>query len=418
MSKLRGAVRVPGDKSISHRALIFGAMAEGRTNVDNLSNGEDVRSTWACLQALGCKIKREKDRASFKGLGWRGFTGNHKLDAGNSGTTTRLLMGVLAGNDVLARVHGDESLNKRPMARVAVPLRLMGATIDLAEGGTAPLTVRGAALKGIHYKTPVASAQVKSAVLLAGVLAMGETSVVEPALSRDHTERMLPMFGAKLRREGLKVTVEGAQRLAGARVIVPGDASSAAFWAVAATLAKGSELRVENVGVNPTRAGFLAVLERMGAKIERDKVWEAGEPYADLIVRSAALHATDIKEDEVPSLVDEVPILALAAARARGVSRFRGLSELRHKESDRLAAIVELLTALGVKARAEKDDLIVEGAAKLRGARVASKKDHRLAMTGFVAGLVAEGTVHVDDPDCAKISYPTFLEDLRSRCAA
>lgn len=418
MSRLKGAVKVPGDKSISHRALIFGAMAEGRTNVDNLSNGEDVRSTWACLQALGCKIRREKDRASFKGLGWRGFTGSHKLDCGNSGTTTRLLMGVLAGNDVLARMHGDDSLNKRPMLRVAAPLRLMGATIDLSEGGTAPLTIRGAALRGIDYKTPVASAQVKSAVLLAGVLALDKTSVTEPSLSRDHTERMLPVFGIKVKREGLKVTVDGAQRMAGARVIVPGDASSAAFWAVAATLAKGSELRIENVGVNPTRAGFVKVLERMGAKIERANVWESGEPYADLIVRSANLHATEIKEDEVPSLIDEIPILALAAARAHGTSRFRGLSELRHKESDRLTSIVELLSALGVKARADKDDLIVEGAAKLRGATVSSKKDHRLAMTGFVAGLVADGTVHVDDPDCAKISYPTFLDDLRSRCAA
>lgn len=418
MTRLLGAVRVPGDKSISHRALIFGAMAEGRTNVDNLSDGEDVRSTWRCLQQLGVKIKRARDRATFQGLGWRGFSGSHRLDAGNSGTTTRLLMGVLAGNDVLATIGGDESLGRRPMLRVAAPLRLMGATIDLAEGGRLPATVRGAALRGIHYKSPVASAQVKSAVLLAGVLALDETSVTEPALSRDHTERLLPMFGVKVRRDGLTVTVKGTQKMAGARVIVPGDASSAAFWAVAATLAKGSELRLEGVGVNPTRAGFLSVLERMGAKVERRKEWSAGEPYADLIVRSAALRATDVAESEVPALIDEIPILALAAARAEGVSRFRGLSELRHKESDRLAAVIELLTALGVKARAEGDDLIVEGAPKLRGARVKARKDHRLAMTAFVAGLIAEGAVIVDDPDCAKISYPTFLEDLKRRCAS
>ncbi|MBI3551310.1 MAG: 3-phosphoshikimate 1-carboxyvinyltransferase [Elusimicrobia bacterium] len=411
---LKGELQVPGDKSISHRALILGAMAEGHTFIDGISEGEDVRSTWRCLQSLRVRITAEAGRVTVKGSGWRGLiTPKRVLDAGNSGTTMRLMMGVLAGSDLYAKLDGDESLRRRPMARVAEPLRRMGADIDLKGGKTAPVRIRGAALKGIDFASPVASAQVKSAVLLAGLLATGETSVSEPVLSRDHTERLLPMFGAKCRRDGLKFTVQGALNLAGARLFVPGDISSAAFWLIAATLAPGSELKLLNVGVNPTRTGVLDALKRMGGRVEVLPRDLPGEPSADLLVRSAKLAATDISAGEVPGLIDEVPILALAASQAEGVSRFKGLSELRHKESDRLAAIAALLKALGGSAKVEGDDLIVKGPSKLKGAKVSAGGDHRLAMTALIAGLVSEGAVKVPDADCVEISYPSFLDDLK-----
>jgi 3-phosphoshikimate 1-carboxyvinyltransferase len=412
---LKGSLTVPGDKSVSHRALILGAMAEGRTHVDNLADGEDVRSTWRCLQAMGVDIKSDAaGRVTIKGSGWRGLkTPKLDLDAGNSGTTMRLLMGVISGNPVMATLDGDDSLRKRPMARVAEPLRKMGARIDMKGGKTAPVSIRGAALKGIDFVSPVASAQVKSAVLLAGILATGETSVTEPVLSRDHTERILPVFGGGCRREGLKVTVKGVTTLAGARITVPGDASSAAFWVVAATIAKGSELKLRGVGMNPTRIGFLETLERMGARVEASPLDEPGEPMADLLIRPAKLRAVDVGEKEVPALIDEVPILALAASQAEGTSRFRGLSELRHKESDRLEAVAAMLKNLGGETRIEGDDLIVTGGRALKGAKVSAGGDHRLAMMAMIAGLITEGAVTVSDASCARISYPHFISDLK-----
>lgn len=413
---LRGELKVPGDKSVSHRALILGAMAEGQTFIDGLSDGADVRSTWHCLQDMRVRIFQGEAVSTtiVKGSGWRGLcTPKKDLDAGNSGTTMRLLMGVIAGSDVRAKLDGDESLRRRPMARVAEPLRRMGAMIDLKGGQTAPVSIRGAALRGIDFISPVASAQVKSAVLLAGLLAIGETSVTEPALSRDHTERILPLFGVTPKREGLKVTVPGGLHLSGAIVLVPGDISSAAFWLVAAALVPGSEVKVLNVGVNPTRTGCLEVLKRMGAQVEVLARSVPGEPAADLIARHAKLKAADIAAGEVPSLVDEIPILALAASQAEGTSRFHGLSELRHKESDRLAAVAVLLNALGGKARVEGDDLTVTGPTPLRGAKVSSGRDHRLAMTATIAGLIAQGTVAVDDVDCVGISYPGFFKALK-----
>jgi 3-phosphoshikimate 1-carboxyvinyltransferase len=416
---LKGELSVPGDKSISHRALILGAMGEGYTFVAGLSQGADVRSTWTCLEALRVRLTVERSIVTVKGNGWRGLVKPKRaLNAGNSGTTMRLLMGVLAGSDLFAKLDGDESLRRRPMARVAEPLRKMGASIDLTGGKTAPVLVSGAALKGIDFVSPVASAQVKSAVLLAGLLATGKTSVTEPVLSRDHTELMLPLFGARTKREGLKFTVEGGLNLSGAQVVVPGDPSSAAFWAVAATLVKGSALTLTNICVNPTRIGFLSVLKRMGAKIALAPREFPGEPSADLIVRPAKLSAVVVEADEIPSLIDEVPILALAAARAEGTSRFKGLSELRHKESDRLEAVKNLLTALGAKARVEGDDLIVTGPCKLKGAKVTSGKDHRLAMTALIAELMTDGPVTIDDTACISISYPTFFQDLKSVCGS
>lgn len=414
---LQGEIRLPGDKSISHRALILGAMAEGTTVIEGLSDGDDVRSTWHCLQGLGVQVSSRADRAAVKGRGWRGLQSPIKiLDAGNSGTTLRLLTGLIAGNPIAATLTGDDSLRRRPMGRLAEPLRRMGATVELTDGEKAPVTVRGAALKAVDFISPVASAQLKSAVLLAGLLASGETSVTEPALSRDHTERMLPHFGIIPRREQLKVTVRGGLHLSKAQIAVPGDASSAAFWVVAGTLVPGSELRLIGVGVNPTRTGFLEVLSRMGAAVQsvpQPAAHYGMEPAADLVVRGAPLESAEISPEEVPGLIDEIPILALAASQAEGTSRFRGLSELRHKETDRLEGIAKLLSSLGAKARVERDDLVVEGPRRLQGARVNAGGDHRLAMTAMVAGLVSQGEVQVEDPDCVKISYPSFLEELR-----
>lgn len=418
---LKGEVRLPGDKSISHRALILAAMAEGPTGIENLAPGADVRATWRCLMGLGVSITSRGSRVNLKGLGWRGLREPRKaLEAENSGTTMRLLMGVVAGNPILAELTGDDSLRRRPMRRVAEPLRLMGAAIDLSPEGTAPLKIRGTALRGIDYLSPVASAQVKSAVLLAGLLAAGETSVTEPALSRDHTERILPLFGISPRREGLKVSVTGGLRLCGTQVVVPGDPSSAAFWVVAATLLAGSELHLLEVGSNPTRTGYLTVLERMGAKVlarPTKPVAEGAEPVADLLVRPARLRAADIAAAEVPGLIDEVPILALAATQASGVSRFRGLKELRHKESDRLVTVAALLNVLGAKVEIEGDDLIITGPTPLKGARVRSAGDHRIAMTGMVAGAIAGGETTIEGADCVDISYPLFYEEFQKALA-
>jgi 3-phosphoshikimate 1-carboxyvinyltransferase len=415
--RLRGEIRMPGDKSVSHRALIFGALADGTTEASGLAPGADVRSTRGVLEALGIKISGRGADATVLGRGLGGLAAHAgELDAGNSGTTMRLMAGVLSGHGFLSRISGDASLCRRPMERVAAPLRAMGANIELTKDGTAPMTVIGGELEGREYKMPVPSAQVKSAVMLAGLHAAGRTTVIEPAATRDHTEKMLALFGARVKREGLAVTVEGGARLTATRVEVPGDPSSAAFWAVAAALSPGSELVVRGVMSNPTRTGFLEVLKRMGADVRLEKsVERAGEACVDLVIRGGTLRAADISADDVPGLVDEVPILALAAALAEGTSRFHGLDELRHKESDRLAGIAELLTQFGAKARIIGDDIIVEGTANLKGAKVESLDDHRLAMTGFVAGFLARGETTVIGADCAVISYPSFYDDFLSR---
>jgi len=414
---LRGEIKMPGDKSVSHRALIFGALADGSTEAIGLAPGADVRSTRAMLTALGAEIVGAGADASVTGRGLGGLISCKTiLDSGNSGTTMRLMAGVLSGHPFMSRLSGDESLNRRPMERVAAPLRTLGATVDLSPTGTAPMTIRGGNLSGAEVRLTVPSAQVKSAVLLAGLHATGETTVIEPAATRDHTEKMLALFGVAVRRSGLSSTVAGGSRLKGTRIDVPGDPSSAAFWAVAAALAPGSELRIAGVMANPTRTGYLQVLERMGADIQRTpSVERAGEPCEDLIVRFRKLRGTDISASEVPGLVDEAPILALAAACASGPSRFRGLDELRHKESDRLAGISQLLNRFGAKTRVNGDDLLIEGGAALTGTEINSLGDHRLAMTGFVAGFLAQGETTVKDAGCAEISYPSFYEDFLAR---
>ena len=415
--RLRGEIRVPGDKSVSHRALILGALAEGETVVEGLSAGADVASTRTCLAVLGVEIAGEPPSLRVRGRGLGGLKApSGSLDAGNSGTTMRLLAGVLAGHPFSSRFIGDESLTRRPMKRVAEPLREMGATIDLSAADTAPLTVSGGSLHGIEYKIPMASAQVKSAILLAGLHAKGETTVVEPAATRDHTERMLAAFGVPVQQTGLKVTVRGGSPLKARKVLIPGDPSSAAFWVVAATLAPESELAVRGVGANSTRTGYLAVLARMGADIHREPArGEGGEGIEDLIVSSADLRGVNIPGAEVPGLIDELPILALAAGLAEGESRFCGLGELRHKESDRLAGIATLLASFGVSARVQGDDLLIAGAKNLKSAKVNSLGDHRLAMTGFIAGFLASGETSVAGASCADISYPAFYDDFLER---
>ncbi len=411
--RLRGELTVPGDKSVSHRALILGALATGTTEISGLSPGADVQSTRSCLGGLGVVIDGEGAVARVKGADLKLREPLMDLDAGNSGTTMRLLAGVLAGQGFAARLTGDESLTRRPMARVAEPLRLMGADVTLSEGGRAPMTVRGGELRGIEYKLPVPSAQVKSAVLLAGLRARGETTVVEPVATRDHTERMLPAFGVPVKRAGLAVSVKETHKLAAADVYVPGDPSSAAFWLVAALLAPESDVLVRGVLANPGRTGFLSALTRMGAKLDRiPKGERGGEPVEDWRARTSELHGIQLAASEIPALVDEVPILALAAAVARGSSRFRGLGELRHKESDRLAAIADLLCLFGGKAAVEGDDLVIEGGAALKPASASSRGDHRIAMTAFVAGFAAGGESTVEGAACAEISYPSFYDEF------
>lgn len=414
---LKGEVRVPGDKSVSHRALILGALAEGETVVEGLSSGADVASTRTCLEALGVEITGIAPSVRVRGRGLGGLkAAAGPLDAGNSGTTMRLLTGVLAGHPFSSRFVGDESLTRRPMKRVAEPLRAMGAIVALSAEDTAPLTVAGGALNGIEYTLPMASAQVKSAILLAGLHAKGDTTVIEPVATRDHTERMLSAFGVPMRLSGLKATVRGGSPLRATKVRIPGDPSSAAFWVVAATLAPDSELAVRGVGANPTRTGYLSVLARMCADIHREPMrGEGGEEIEDLIVSSSDLCGVDVSAEEVPAFIDEVPILALAAALASGESRFRGLGELRHKESDRLAGIAALLKSFGVNARVEGDDLLITGVKKLRAAKIDSLGDHRLAMTGFIAGFLASGESAVAGASCAEISYPTFYDDFTQR---
>jgi 3-phosphoshikimate 1-carboxyvinyltransferase len=426
---LRGIVYVPGDKSLSHRAVLFSAMAEGVTRVVGVLDSADVRSTIEAVRALGAHVDVvEQPDGSLGGVvrGW-GSTcpaaWEPVVDCGNSGTTARLLMGVLASWPIKVTLTGDESLSKRPMRRVTEPLALMGARFDSAEGGTLPISIEGCArLTAIHYDSPVASAQVKSAILLAGIHANGRTTVTEPALSRDHTERLLPAFGVgvELGQDCCSASVDGplAPRSAG-EVAVPRDPSSAAFLVVAALLVPGSKVVLPGVSLNETRTGFLRVIERMGAHVEVVPWPETGNERVGEIVafHTPQLASTTVTAEEIPSLVDEIPILALAAACAQGETRFEGVGELRVKESDRLAAILEGLGALGVTARADGDTLVVSGGARLHGAALDSLGDHRLAMTWAVAGLLAESPVTIERFEAVDVSYPRFAEDVATLAA-
>lgn len=406
-------VRVPGDKSISHRAAILGALARGTTRVWGFLRAEDCLSTLRCLRALGVSIDDRGNDLEIQGNALR--EPEEILDVGNSGTTMRLLAGVLAGHAFHSVLTGDASVRGRPMDRVADPLRRMGARISGRQAGRlAPLAIDGGGLRGIAYATPVASAQVKSAVLFAGLFAEGETAVQEPSQSRDHTERMLRGFGAEVMREGLTTRLRGPQGLLGAEVRVPGDLSSAAFLLVAAALVSGSELAVADVGLNPTRTGVLDVLRMMGADVVvRDLKEEGGEPVGTVAVRASRLHGVVIGGDLIPRAIDELPVLAVAASLAEGETVIRDAAELRVKESDRVEALARELGRLGARIEPQPDGLAIVGMRRLRGGPVRSGGDHRIAMALAVAGLCADGPVTIDDPACIETSFPGFADVLR-----
>lgn len=420
---LRGRIRIPGDKSISHRALMLGALAQGETQIQGLLLGEDPRSTASCFRAMGAEISQlNTDLVRVQGIGLGQLQEPvDVLDAGNSGTTIRLMLGILASHpERFFTVTGDSSLRSRPMSRVVKPLQQMGALIWGRKGNSlAPLAIQGQNLKPIHYQSPIASAQVKSCILLAGLMTEGNTTVTEPALSRDHSERMLQAFGAQLSidPETHSVTVTGPAQLQGQQVVVPGDISSAAFWLVAGAIVPDSELVIENVGVNPTRTGILAALEMMGADIQlENQRTVAGEPVADLRVRASRLNACTIAGDIIPSLIDEVPILAVAAAFANGTTVIRDAAELRVKESDRLAAIATELNRMGAKVTELPDGLEITGGTALTGTEVDSYTDHRIAMSLAIAALNASGTTTISRAEAAAISYPDFIPTLQQVC--
>jgi len=411
--RLSGRLRVPGDKSISHRSIMLGAIAEGTTEITGFLEGEDALATMNCFRAMGVRIEGpHQGRVTVHGVGMRGLQPPCSvLDCGNSGTSMRLLTGLLAGQGFEARLDGDASLRKRPMKRVAAPLGLMGARIDTAEEGRPPLAVRPAQrLAGIDYAMPVASAQVKSALLLAGLYAEGETCVSEPAPTRDHTERMLAAFGCAVRREGNRACVRGGGRLSATRIDVPADISSAAFFLVAASIAPGSDLVLEHVGINPTRTGIVDILRLMGADIAvANERLAGGEPVADLRVRHAPLRGARIPESLVPLAIDEFPAVFVAAAHAQGETLVTGAEELRVKESDRIAVMAEGLRALGVAAEPLPDGMRIVGGA-MGGGTVASHTDHRIAMSFAVAALRAQGAIRIRDCDNVATSFPGFVE--------
>jgi 3-phosphoshikimate 1-carboxyvinyltransferase len=417
---LQGRIIVPGDKSISHRALMLGALAQGETKIQGLLLGEDPRSTASCFQAMGAKISPlNSELVTVTGIG----LGNllepvDVLNAGNSGTTLRLMLGILASHPSrFFIVTGDSSLRSRPMSRVVKPLQQMSAQIwGRKDNSLAPLAVQGQILKPIHYHSPIASAQVKSCILLAGLMTDGRTTVTEPAVSRDHSERMLRAFGADLEvdPDSKSVTVIGGKSLHGQNVIVPGDISSAAFWLVAGAIVPNSELIIENVGVNPTRTGVLEALEMMGADIELLNQREvAGEPVADLRVRTSQLKSCTIAGDIIPRLIDEIPILAVAAVFAEGTTIIKDAEELRVKESDRITVMAQQLTKMGAKVTELPDGMEITGGTPLVGSDVDSHTDHRIAMSLAIAALKAKGTTTVNRAEAASISYPDFTSTLQ-----
>ncbi len=416
---LQGTIRVPGDKSISHRSLMLGAIAEGETTIEGLLLGEDPRSTASCFRQMGVKISElNSEKVIVKGVG----LGNLQepddfLNVGNSGTTIRLMLGLLSSHpDCFFALTGDSSIRSRPMSRVVQPLNEMGAQIWGRKGNSvAPLAVKGQKLMPIHYSSPIASAQVKSCILLAGLMTEGETTVTEPVLSRDHSERMLQSFGAKLAIDPDRnsVTITGYPKLSGQQIIVPGDISSAAFWLVAGSIIPHSELLIENVGTNPTRTGILEILAKMGANItpENERT-VTGEPVADLRVKSSVLKGCTIAGDVIPRLIDEIPILAVAAVFAKGTTTIKDAAELRVKESDRLAVMANQLNKMGAKITELPDGLEITGGTPLNGAKLDSYTDHRIAMSLAIAALMAKGKTTLHRAEAASVSYPEFFRTL------
>ncbi|MFI5229013.1 MAG: 3-phosphoshikimate 1-carboxyvinyltransferase [Gemmatimonadales bacterium] len=414
--KVSGSLRVPGDKSISHRSLILGALGAGASRISGILESQDVHSTAGVLRALGVDIPELSAEFVIRGTG-RGRDGlkppGTVLDCGNSGTTTRLMAGVVAASPVQATFVGDASLSRRPMRRVARPLEAMGARVELPENGGLPMTIRGGSLHDVVWTSEVASAQVKSAVLLAALASGVAATVTEPSRSRDHTERMLRARGARIKVDGTMVTLDAGSSIRALDTAVPGDPSSAAFFAGLAGLADGGELRLENVCVNETRTGFLSALRRMGATVVEDgKREEGGEWTANLVVAPGRLVATTVTEAEVPSMIDELPLLACLAARAEGETVITGASELRAKESDRITAVVANLRAIGAEASELSDGMRIVGSDRPLRGRVITHGDHRLAMAFGVLGAATGNEIEIDDPECVAVSYPGFWRDL------
>lgn len=412
---LSGSITVPGDKSISHRALILGSLCSGVMRIRNLSPGEDVRSTWRCLGQLGVGIEPLEEEVRLEGKAQGPLDEPEAvLDVGNSGTTIRLLAGLLSAQPMFSALTGDDSLRRRPMDRIVNPLRQMGAEIWGRENGRfAPLAIKGGRLSPIHYDSPVASAQVKTALLLAGLCLEGETSFTEPYLSRDHTERMLRYMGADVTCDQRTVRLRGGHRIEAMDIEVPGDPSSAAFLVVGALITSRSELEIREVCVNPTRIGYLKILGRMGASVELSNRREVcGEPVADLKVRSSRLRGTTLLPEEVPCCIDEIPILCVAAAFAQGKTKITGAKELRVKESDRIAAMASNLSAMGVDTVERPDGLEIEGRGGVEAFQGRSWQDHRIALSLIVAALAAEGPSRVLGGDCVNISFPGFIERI------
>lgn len=416
LNRLHGKLTIPGDKSISHRAVMFGALAQGTTRITHFLEGADCLSTISCFQAMGIHIQKNKDEVLVEGKGLHGLQAPLDiLDVGNSGTTTRLISGILAGQDFTSRLTGDASICQRPMGRIITPLSLMGAQITSQnQNGCAPLTIQGGHLHGIHYQSPVASAQVKSCVLLAGMYADAPTSVTEPVLSRNHTELMLNYFGAQVTSKGTTASILPQPDLKAHDITVPGDISSAAYFIAAGLLVPGSELLLCNVGINPTRDGLLRVCQAMGGDITLLNVRNDGEPTADLLIRSSSLHGTEIKGEIIPTLIDEIPMIAVMAAFAEGTTVIRDAAELKVKESDRIQVMTDNLTRMGADVEALPDGMIIHGGKPLHGATIDSHKDHRIAMSFAVAGGICEGSLTITDGECVNISYPEFYTDLYS----
>ena len=414
-ARLRGELTVPGDKSVSHRSIMFGSIARGTTEITGFLQGADCLSTIGCFSAMGVEIENDGRRVIVHGRGLRGLRQPDRvLDCGNSGTTTRLISGILSGQNFCVTLTGDASIQKRPMKRIITPLRMMGAEIvSINDNDCAPLRIQGKPLQGIHYQSPVASAQVKSALLLAGLYAEGETQVTEPALSRNHTELMLRYFGAEVDSRDATVSIRPADELYGRKIHVPGDISSAAYFIAAGLLVPDAQLLIRNVGINPTRDGILRVCQMMGADLTLlNENHDSAEPVADLLVRSSSLKGCTIEGALIPTLIDELPVIAVMACFARGETLIRDAAELKVKESNRIRVMTENLTAMGADVTETDDGMIIRGGRPLHGASVPCHMDHRIAMSFAVAALAAEGETVIQDSECVNISYPGFFEEL------
>ena len=415
-TRLRGELTVPGDKSISHRAVMFGSLAQGTTRISHFLEGADCLSTISCFRKMGVDIERNASEILVHGKGLHGLSASSEiLDVGNSGTTTRLISGILAGQSFTSELNGDASIQSRPMKRIMTPLQSMGADIVSIKGnGCAPLRITGKPLQAVHYQSPVASAQVKSCVLLAGMYADGITRVTEPVLSRNHTEIMLNYLGAKVTSQGTTASIEPEPVLKAREIQVPGDISSAAYFIAAGLLTPDSQILLQNVGINPTRDGILKICRAMGADITLLNVNDEGEPVADLLIRSSQLHGTTVEGSIIPTLIDEIPMIAVMAAFAEGTTVIRDATELKVKESDRIAVVTEGLRRMGADIQPTEDGMIIHGGKPLQGAKINSYLDHRIAMSFAVAGTICDGTMDIVNGDCVNISYPGFYKDLYS----